>query len=457
MRRLLLLLLLLPALARAETLSHGNFHDVALLRPAGESRSVVLFFSGDGGWNAGVVDMARSLVAQGAMVVGIDTPAYLKTLEADGGDCVFADGNVENLSHFVQAYAKLSSYHPPSIVGYSSGATLGYALSVQAPGGTFAGALLLGFCPDLNLHKPLCKGEGLKFRVRADGKGVDFLPAPKLWNPVTVLQGEIDQVCPAAQTQKFLAAVPDAQLVMLPKVGHGYSVEKNWLPQFLDGFRQLASAATPPAPAAPTPPAIADLPLVEVPAKSPGDTFAILVSGDGGWAGLDRDVADALAARGITVVGLDSLRYFWTARTPDGFAADLARVLQAYLAKGQRTAWLIGYSQGGDVLPFALNRLPADVRAHVKIAAAIAPEEKAAFEFHLANWVGGHGGLPLQPEMDRLRDDAALLCIYGRDEGGSICPKLDAAHYHVVGLPGGHHFNGNYALLADTIIHAAEK
>src|SRR4029453_14870809 len=83
-------------------------------------------------------------------------------------------------------------------------------------------------------------------------------------------------------------------------------------------------------------PAAADggaLPLVEVPASgTPQDTLAVILSGDGGWASIDRDIGEQLAARGIGVVGLNSLRYFWTPRTPDGAGADLARILRHYLA-----------------------------------------------------------------------------------------------------------------------------
>src|SRR4029077_1267816 len=50
----------LPAHAE-ERLSHGRFADVTIYRPSGPVKSVVLFLSGDGGWNKGVVDMAQSL------------------------------------------------------------------------------------------------------------------------------------------------------------------------------------------------------------------------------------------------------------------------------------------------------------------------------------------------------------------------------------------------------------
>jgi type IV secretory pathway VirJ component len=55
-----------------ETLSFGRFGSVALYRATDHPRHVVLFVSGDGGWNQGVVDMARALSSLDALVLGID-------------------------------------------------------------------------------------------------------------------------------------------------------------------------------------------------------------------------------------------------------------------------------------------------------------------------------------------------------------------------------------------------
>ena len=109
------------------------------------------------------------------------------------------------------------------------------------------------------------------------------------------------------------------------------------------------------------------LPLVEVPAKQPaGDLLAVIVSGDGGWAGIDHDVANDLASKGVPVVGLNSLQYFWNARTPDGAAADLQRIARHYLpAWGRQQLLLVGYSLGADVLPFMASRLPPDLLGRV--------------------------------------------------------------------------------------------
>ena len=55
------------------------------------------------------------------------------------------------------------------------------------------------------------------------------------------------------------------------------------------------------------------------------DPLAVVLSGDGGWSGVDREVAKVLAGRhGVPVVGLDTLEYFWNGRTPEAAASRRA-------------------------------------------------------------------------------------------------------------------------------------
>jgi type IV secretory pathway VirJ component len=44
-----------------------------------------------------------------------------------------------------------------------------------------------------------------------------------------------------------------------------------------------------------------------------------------------------------------------------------------------------------------------------------------------------------------------IICLYGKDEKGSLCPQLDTSMARVVAFSGGHHFGGNYQALADSI------
>ncbi|HTC39853.1 MAG TPA: hypothetical protein VK693_12895, partial [Steroidobacteraceae bacterium] len=217
-----LLALLGDAAAAAPTLlSHGRFKDLAVYHPPAEVSSFVLFLSGDEGWGRRAERFAEQLAQQGAMVVGIDFPKFKASLEADGADCVFPDGDLENLSHFVQAYFHDSSYLAPLLVGIDSGGSMAYAVLAQAPGDTFAGALSVGFCPHLTLDKPLCKGSGLGLTHGARGSGLNLLPIKSLNNPWVVLKDANGLECPAAASRDFVARVQGAALATLPQVNDG--------------------------------------------------------------------------------------------------------------------------------------------------------------------------------------------------------------------------------------------
>ncbi len=351
------------------------------------------------------------------------------------------------------------------LIGYSSGATLVYAAAVESPKGTFAGAMSLGFCPDLQLTQAVCKGSGLTYdldygKVEAEAarapKGVVFKEAPQNATPWVAFQGEVDQVCDPPATKAFVGRTGQAELVWLPKVGHGFSVERNWLPQFQASYRALTTRAAPPKVSLPE---VQDLPLTEVAAKGTpppalADSFAVLLTGDGGWAGLDQDVAAALAARGVPVVGLNTLKYFWSARTPEAAAADLERIIRRFGAAWRRPrVLLVGYSFGADVLPFLYTRLPAEVRASVRTVSLLGLSDSASFEFHVSDWIPGAGadGRPTVPEIRRI-EGAPVLCLYGAEEHDSPCPALAGPAVKSVALGGGHHFGGDYASLAAQIL-----
>jgi type IV secretory pathway VirJ component len=459
-----------------ETLTYGRFGKVALYRQTPHPHNVVLFFSGDGGWNLGVVDMAETLAKMDALVVGINLPHYLAALAASKETCSYPASDAELLSKFVQKKLAFPTYTPPVLVGYSSGATLVYALLVEAPPNTFKGAISMGFCPDLPLRKPFCAGHGLTWGPGPKGKGVSFKPAATLEQPWVAFQGLVDQVCSPQDVEAYVRQVKHGEAVMLPRVGHGFSVPANWEEQFKQAFQRLTSAVEPghaPAPAAaaaatapagvgapaaaPLPP-VDDLPLVEVPAKQPaGDLLAVMVSGDGGWAGIDHDVANVLASKGVPVVGLNSLQYFWSARTPDGAAADLQRIARHYLgAWGKQQLLLVGYSLGADVLPFMAGRLPPDLLGRVRLIALLGPSRMTSFEFHLTDWLGGSGGgdRPVLPEVAKLRG-RPLLCLYGQEEKDSLCTEIGGLG-KAVALEGSHHFGGDYAALADRILREAQ-
>ena len=200
-----------------------------------------------------------------------------------------------------------------------------------------------------------------------------------------------------------------------------------------------------------------NLPLIEVRGHAAErDILAVHITGDGGWGVTDRGLSGELAANGIPVVALNALKYFWTRRTPETAAADLARILTHYLsAWGKKQVVLIGYSLGADVLPFLLNRLPEDVQTTVKTVVLMGPSESVEFEFHMLDWFGrtpGKDALPVVPEIERIRGGILLLCVYGEKDEAHICGKLDARRTRSIALPTGHRVGGNFAPITAAIL-----
>lgn len=241
----------------ARYLDIAGFGSVAVYTPKDPVRGIALFASGDGGWNLGVREMAATAASLGYWVAGFDTPALLKTMAANDSACIDMAGAMANLGKQVKVAMKLPADWRPLLIGYSSGATINYAALVQAGDPRFSGAMSLGFCPDLLVHKPFCAGAGLSAHKPGGKKpGIIFDVAPEVPAPWIVLQGDIDQVCSPPETIEFVQKVKNASVVELPHVGHGYGVPKNWMPQYRRGLIKLRDAdpSTPATAADSTPP-----------------------------------------------------------------------------------------------------------------------------------------------------------------------------------------------------------
>ncbi len=199
---------------------------------------------------------------------------------------------------------------------------------------------------------------------------------------------------------------------------------------------------------------------MEVPAAKPGARLAVLLTGDGGWVGLDKELSRALSDAGVAVVGLDSLRYFWRRRTPEETAADVARVFAHYRAAwGRRELILLGYSRGADIVPFVATRLPPDQRAALALVAMLGPGTFAEFEVHMIDLFSSRRRSAATSTEAAVRGSGGalrFLCVQGDDEKDSLCPHLaDLPWVERVVLPGGHHFDRDYAKLARIVNDAA--
>lgn len=204
---------------------------------------------------------------------------------------------------------------------------------------------------------------------------------------------------------------------------------------------------------------LADLPLVELPQTNgtPHGVMVVFLAGDGGWRRIDDKIADRFRDLGVPVVGFVTPDYYHQRRTPEEAAQALDRVIRYYSA-----AWkcprvlLVGYSRGADVLPFLINRLPADTQRSVDVIALLGLEPLIDFRYH-PSWIPLYHPHeiqhPVKPEVEKLRGHR-IICVRGKVEKDSLCPALDPGLVTVLTVDGGHHFAGHYAALADKILAA---
>jgi len=174
--------------------------------------------------------------------------------------------------------------------------------------------------------------------------------------------------------------------------------------------------------------------------KPRADIAAVVMSGDMGFkVGMGRQIAKRLSADGIPVIGVNSLTYFSTRRTP----ADASALVENAMHRAEALTHagriiLIGQSFGADMLHVGLAGLPAADRAHVAMVALVVPG--ATVEYRASP---GELFTFLMHEDDALPTGRKLtwaptLCIFGQEENASLCPLLWQDNLHAIPLPGGH-------------------
>jgi type IV secretory pathway VirJ component len=471
MRRIIIILLTLfvnaAAFSQIDSLEYGSFGKIKIYHPAKQPASLVLFVSGDGGWNKGVSEMAKNMASNGVMVAGVDIVNYFKALKKEKLACYYPAADFEDLSLTIQKFPK---YIKPLLAGYSSGATLAYGMLVQAPAGTFKGAVALGFCPDFATNRPLCKGNGLISHVLKPGKSFYLERTLQLSAPFVVLNGTIDKVCPATGVASFMKNMPNAKLISLPKVGHGFSVTSRWLPQLLQTLHFLVDAPglsevlkIPPRKTVTIVPTVlpAGLPLTLLPVTKPNNQpLAILLSGDGGWTSFDQAIAVKLVKKGVAVLGLDTQQYFWRAQTPEKTSLEISKILNHYMQLwDKKNVVLIGYSFGASVVPFIADRFSPDLKEKLRGIVMLSPEEKADFEIHITDMLDLGNSSDHYDVLAELRAIRALnpVCFFGSSEGKSIPDQFKKTGIKVVILPGSHHYDNNYDLITEQIFKNITK
>lgn len=219
----------------SEHISFGRFHELRIYRPPGAPAHLALLLSGDGGWGAGLSSIARRLAARGTLTAGIDSRVLLEGYREGG--CVSPGEDLAELARYLHKRYRVADASAV-LLGHSAGATLVYVALAQSRAGTFAGALTLSFCADLDLAAPLCPA----LPAAARPGGARLLPGAALPQKWIDLHGLDDEVCPAPEAQAFVAGSPGAEFVPLPGITHSYHHQARWWPQFISAYKRVSGS-----------------------------------------------------------------------------------------------------------------------------------------------------------------------------------------------------------------------
>lgn len=409
-----------------------------IIRPDGKVKSNIFLLSDADGWNTTEEAQAKALAAKGALVIGIDLPSYIASLDKDEDDCIYMISDIESLAQQVQRSLGSGSYRSPIVAGIGAGGAFVLGMLAQSPPATIGQVIAVDPDASIKLAKVLCT------------------PADKEQTADGIAYGLTDGPLPASASVLFTkqASAQSRQHVKDLEAKHpDIDIED------ADGNANdaLIAALSDQLDAAGSDDAPLGLPLTILEAKPKLDTMAIIFSGDGGWRDIDSEVGAVLQADGVPVVGVDALRYFWSKKTPDQTAADLSRIIRTYRKQWNvKNVMLVGYSFGADILPSTFNRLPEADRSKVSLISLLGLSHSAEFEISVTGWLGGQGsGDGGDPTVDLKQiDSARVQCIYGTEDDEEACKDLAASGVEVLGIEGGHHFDEDYEKLAQYILTA---
>jgi type IV secretory pathway VirJ component len=449
-----LILTLIPAISTAapDSFKFGRFGTVPVVRPKGEPSQVALLFSGEKGLGAREAALAKALADAGALVFEVDTARYFATA-AKGTQHLFPAVDFEALSQIGQKETGVTAYRHPVLVGTGAGGAVAYIALAEAPPNTFTGAVSDGFCAVVPVERRFHRGNGLSWEKKWQGPGIKLLPYPGLENPWLILDNPNAPACAAGPASGFAKEIDSAKIIPAPT---GVAPGEAWKKQLAQALGILAEKRKQEEAEIAARGELKDLPLNEIKAQgAEKDVLAVIVTGSGGYVGFDRKMGNQLASRGVPVVGLSSLAYFWKPRDPAGSSRDLIRILDHYLPAWKKSrVMLVGYSQGADVIPFMMSRMPEKLRSKVALVALIGPDGGMQFDMHPDGWISNRPmppEIPVAPEVAKLKG-SRVLCIYGAEEQKSMCRGLPAGQAVVVEVPGDHGFEGDAGKLAERFV-----
>jgi type IV secretory pathway VirJ component len=191
----------------------------------------------------------------------------------------------------------------------------------------------------------------------------------------------------------------------------------------------------------------ADLPVTIIPAKKPGtDLMVLFITGDGGWNTFSQNLGDQFAIDGAPVAALNSLKYFWSRKTPEETTQAVVALIDHYSAAWKKKNILLcGYSFGADVMPFIYNRLPEAIKERVSRIELLSPSAYTDFEVHVS-YLFMSKKMSVATEIQKI--NKPVICFYGEDEKEKPLENIRRSNFKIIIVNGEHHYEKSFGEIA---------